>query len=205
MPNEFKTYLVEASTGDHKRILLAIKRASRDLFPTPLMNWVPFFPYNAEAEFFLKGMQNIFWGRIFYDTLSHADLDKLNESMTRLIQQVKERISLFIFFPSMGKGVQSCLEKLIKDSQSLPSLVKQRFFEYCFLRGQDQQGGLALKELIPTGLPAMAYPSIPIRQNFTLPPSGGHFYKQNRLTRSELTELMELSVALKKADSSKLS
>jgi len=138
--------------------------------------------------------QAFIWARIFLDPLSHAALDQIREELqeTRsiLTSLSKEGWSprFFIFFPSMTKGL---VESLGAFSEAW------HFFEYCFMENKEGES-LAFREYQGK---TSTEPEIDQKDKIEHPPSfqESHGMHRARLTRKELSALIELSIDLKKS------
>ena len=138
--------------------------------------------YDRDNQFFLKSPEEgILWGRVFFEPLSHANIQILRKEIDHQLQSFRQKVRPYVFFPSIMKDVSGLAGKLSG---------KPLFFEYSLLRSESGCA-VALKEWV-FALQAQK-------------PSASHdlqayrFFKQARLSRDELSELMDLALELNQA------
>lgn len=199
MPAEFKIFQIENRKEQNRsKVQNALKRALRDFCPAPLIGWVPPYPREGENHLFFRTKEGILWARIFYEPLSHALWEGLDEEYETLMKGVKEKVTAYIFFPSMGRGIGEMLQSYsAREKGLLMNPAAGRFFEYCFLWSQEEEG-LALKEWnLPPENP-QASPQNSLNTSKEKVRTDYHFFKQARLSPPELEALLEIVHRLKK-------
>lgn len=198
MSAEFKIFQIENWTGQNRsKVQNALKRALRDFCPAPLIGWTPPYPYEGENHFFFRIKEGILWARIFYEPLSHAFVEGLNEEYETLAKGVKEKVTAHIFFPSLGRGIGEMLQSSSARKKGLLIGAAGRFFEYCFLWSQEEEG-LALKEWNPPPENPQAPSQNPLSTSREKVRTDYHFFKQARLSPPELEALLGVVHRLKK-------
>lgn len=197
-------YLIEKETEMNRgEIVHAVRRSLQDLYPGSVPASGPVSEPTREDTFLLRFGNRQLWGKVFFEPLSYAGL----ESLTAEIESFAKPLRIFIFFPSLVKGISGCLA-------DIPG--RPHFFEYCFLRSPKQdprgEGGLALQQWPSdddgkTASPPSAMTASPPRLDTSIwlknddspqPRETFRFYRHARLTREELAELMEIGLDLRK-------
>ncbi len=125
----------------------------------------------APDQFFLKTLDGYLWGKVYTQTLTHANVDDLQKEWETVRQRklFSEKLVPAFFFPGRARGVAESLLRL-------PG--PPRFFEY----GQE----FVLRKV---DLPAAERPVVPSTA----------FYRHARLNREELAELIDLALLVKTA------
>lgn len=210
MSDEFKIYQVKRETvKNHETILQALKRALRHYCSESLMNWSPPVLVDSEHHFFYRSRQGIYWGRVFFEPLNHAGLDDLFREGEWIARQVPEQLSTFVFFPSFAISVLELIHSLPPAGHPIVLFKTARFFEYSFLWCQDQDA-LALKEIFiadekdrPVRVPFLASsPSVSLVKAASQQETAYSFFRQARLNRDELRELLDIARELQEGDPS---
>ena len=198
MPAEFKIFQIEnREERNHSKIQNALKRALRDFCPSPLIGWTPPCPHEAENHFFFRIREGVLWARIFYEPLSHALLENLNGEYEAWGKSIKEKITPYIFFPSMGRGIAEALQaSSFRETNLLTNSAAGRFCEYCFLWSQEETG-MALKEWNLSAESPQALSRTSSRVSHEKIPADYHFFKQARLSPPELEALIGIIHKLK--------
>lgn len=165
-------------------ILKSLRHAIQDQMPGAEIDAVLSLAYDRDNQFFLRSSSGIIWGRVFYETLSHANIQTLRKEIDHLLQTFRQKLLLYVFSPSIFSEVSRLIEKL----PGAPA-----FFEYSFL-GSAHGRALALRERIfSPGKKEVSTPPVSSPK-----PEAYRFFKHARLTRDELADLIELGLELKK-------
>lgn len=170
-------FISENSEGHEEELRRAARAAIQRQFPQAVEDPVFALAYDQEGQVFLKGPQGIFWGRIFNHKLSLSDVYRVEQEVDRLSKNFSQGIQPCFFFPQTDASVLSSLTQL----RPYPAM-----FEYYLLESESGKS-LAVK---------------PIQQSAGERVSSEpySFYRNSRLTRDELAELIDLSCSLKKMD-----
>lgn len=136
------------------------------------------------GRIFFQNPDRILWCRIFFHPLTQEDARSLACEIQTLKKTLRQEIGPYIFFPSLKMDFQ-------KDR---PAGLSFRFFEYRCVRGETQEEILFTEYLMAD--PQLSSPAPPHR----VPPSAkSHlFYEQARLSREELSELIQISLDFRK-------
>ena len=199
MSSDFDIYRIESElSSDKPKILTVLKRAVRDIFQVPLIGWAPPANYDPQKQFFFRSPDFLCGVHVFYQELTHADLDDLVAAIHQYTDSLKDRLHVLIFFPGLSKGVAQS----ICSHKAFPRLFARgsiRFLEFFFLQSKSRQG-IALRELSP-GWGSEAGKKTGYEQTPISPPATSYpLAKYARLSRSELAELVELGLELKKIE-----
>ncbi len=172
-------FISDNPEGHEQELNIAVKAAICRQFPQAVEDPVFSLAYDQEGQIFLKGSLSIFWGRIFRHKLSSADVQRVEDEIERLSKNFSQGIQPCLFFPQTDRTILEALLHL------RPQPV---MFEYYFLESE-------------TG---KSWGIKPVRQEASESMNSGaySFYRNSRLTRDELAELIDLSCNLRKFDSS---
>ncbi|MBI3307181.1 MAG: hypothetical protein HYZ84_05180 [Candidatus Omnitrophica bacterium] len=200
MPADFKIFQIESRREEnHEKIQAALKQALQDLYSSSLITCAPPHPYDLECNFFFRTKEGILWARIFYESLSHVCFENLIEEFGALADRMKEKISVCVFFPSVGRGIAEAFRSAANLRKNLIiNSATTRFFEYSFLWSQTEEEGLALKQwhLLPEAVSVSVQSPAATAGKL---PEDYHFFKYARLSAPELEALLEIAHRLKKA------
>ena len=180
-------YLIEKA--DEKKapeLLSTIKQFLKERLSGAIEDPVLQLAYGGSNAFFLKTQASILWVRVLEKSLTHPDISGLRQDFERVSQKFHQKIRFYVFAP----GYEEDLKMTAMQPQ------ETLFFEYFFLRSRFGQG-VALREL---------------KIRFSAPPSPGdqetvpvfpaaaahERFRNVRLDREELSELINLSLELKR-------
>ncbi len=180
-------YLIE-KTGEKNppELLQTVKEFLREHLPGgAIEDPVLKLAYDGENPFFLKTPAGIVWGKVLEETLAADGLPGLRHDLEYVLQMFRQKIRFYIFAPDYEPGL------------NLGSLVSQEtaFFEYFFLRARSGQG-MGLREWKAAGLEPAVLNRTKESSVPCLTPSSNVF-KNAKLNREELSELINLSLELK--------
>ena len=179
-------YFVQGGIDKNRdEILKSLRSVLQDQYPQAEIDPVLSLAYDRNNQFFLKSPQGILWGRVFYETLAHANVQTLRKEIDHLLQTFRQKVFPFVFFPSAVENLSGLIEKLPGD----PVL-----YEYSGLRSHS---GSALA-LVEKFFAADSRVSSLIPSKPPEPLQDYRFWRRSRLTRDELIELVDLSLELKK-------
>ncbi len=171
-----KTYFIRA-TAPSKGVVESLKKAVLEYEHIDDYDRVFALSYDREDQFFIKTGEFIVWSRVFNTPAGHQDLSELAKEIQRLQSTFNLPLRIFAFFQELTSG-----HGLLK---ALPG--NPRCFQYSFL-SSESGSALALKDL------CQAAPKV-------LPPAPEGFQVQStlpRLSRSEISELIEISLGIRK-------
>lgn len=168
-----------------QEVLLTLRQALKECIPQAETDPVFSLAYDGEDQFFLKRRGEIVWGRVFYQTLSDAALSGIPEEIKKLSNTFKQTIRPHLFFP----------EERVKD-QTLFSKVSGRphFFKYDLLQSEIEKA-ISVREYFPLPEPKV---SLVEEVKKPLPFNGYTFFKYARLTPQELSDLIDLSLEIRR-------
>ncbi len=170
-------FVSENTEGFAEELRRAVKETIQKKFPQANEDPVFSLAYDQAHQLFLKGAMSIYWGRIFTHKISLSDVYKLEQEIEHLAQTFSQGVHPCIFFPHAESAVVESLRQL------RPSPM---MYEYYALESESGKN-LAIR---------------PVHQEFyeksEMEPYS--YYRQSRLTRDELAELIDLSCSLKKIE-----
>lgn len=140
--------------------------------------------YDKEDQFFIKTAEIIYWGRIYASPAGYKEVTDLAREIQRLASTFNHEVKPYVFFQDLTSG-----HGLLK---ALPG--KPRCYEFSFL-GSGNGSALALKDLNKTA-PKVLPPATP-EEGTVMPVEISRASSSFRLSRSEINELIELSLHLK--------
>lgn len=179
-----KTYFVRPGQNHNSRALLeALRHAVIEREMIQEYDTVFALSYDREDQFFVKTSETIYWGRLFTASAGYKDVTELSREMQKLMQTFNLPVKSFVFFPELVSG-----HGLLKALPGKPSC-----YEFSFLRSE-AGSALALKELHVSA--ARVQP--PADQAEAPLPPAPRSAASMRLSRSEIAELMDLSLQLKR-------
>jgi hypothetical protein len=178
-----KTYFIRTAQNS-RAVLEALKRAVIEHENVLEYDKVFSLSYDREDQFFLKTGETIFWGRIYASTASHKDVADLAREIQKVAGTFNLPLKPYIFFQELRSG-----QGLLKALPEHP-----RCYEFSFLRSGDGSA-LGLKDL--NQAPPKVLPPLPDDLQSILPPDLCKTVSSFRLSRSEISELIEISLELK--------
>lgn len=204
MPQEFKIYQIAKQDPSMKeKTLGAVKRAFRDLIGGPLISWTPPVPLPSDQHLFFKTREGISWGRILYEPLNYAMSDRLQLETVQVMKVLKEDIGVYFFLPASPAGARENFIRSFSGTSEklLPARGRTRFYEYSLLWSKDHDA-IALKEWTEV-LPLHEggdekETSRKLPAPVLSPEKVYQFHRHSHLTRSEVTDLLELVLAAKR-------
>lgn len=176
---EMNVYFIQGGEDKNKTdILISLKQAVRDRLPEADVDPIFSLTYDNENQFFLKKSGEVVWGRVFYQPFCVRFAEMIQKELARMQQSLKQAIKLVIFFPTLTAG-----EDLLRKMPGNPLI-----FEYYFMQSKSGRA-IAIREWSKEG---------PAEKEMTPPQGAYRFFKQAKLTRQELSEIIDLSLELKK-------
>lgn len=180
-------YLIEkADERNFPEILSTLKQFLKERLSGAIEDPVLKLAYDEGNSFFLKTHASIIWVRMFEESLKQEDLPGLSLDLERVCRMFHQKVRIYLFAPGYETGLKLA-------GEVSPEVL---FFEYSFLKSRFGHG-IALREAkIECSAPVLPDSHSGDR---TSPPEAspiGHF-KNTRLEREELSELINLSLELK--------
>lgn len=204
MLQEFKIYQIAKQDPSMKeKTLGAVKRAFRDLIGGPLISWTPPVPLPSDQHVFYKTREGISWGRILYEPLNYAMADRLQLETAQVMKILKEEIGVYFFLPASSAGAWENFIRSFSETPEklLPIRNRVRFYEYSLLWSKDHDA-IALKEWTEVLPLNRARDEKETNRKgpepALLPEKVYQFHRHAHLTRSEVTDLLELVLAAKR-------
>ena len=175
-----KTYFIKALPNhDSRTVFEALKHAVLEAEGIQEFDPVFSLSYDRADQFYLKTPDAIVWGRIFNSPAGYREVSALSREMQKLLSTFQLPLLPYVFFQELSSG-----HGLLK---ALPGETK--CFEFSFLRSENG-AALALKDLHHHSPKVMPPAPEPVQTSPAF-----------RLSRSEISELMELSLELKRLKS----
>lgn len=179
-----KTYFIRTpQTPQPRQVFEALRQAVIERENVREFDSVFALSYDRADQFFVKANETIYWGKIFTGPAGFREISNLNREIHRLINTFQHPVMPFVFFQELTSG-----HALLK---TLPAAAQ--CFEYSFLKS-DGGTALALKDLHQKPLqvlpPGEAGDQETVRKSYASSPL--------KLSRSEMAELMDLSLDLKR-------
>lgn len=163
-----------------------LRKALQELYPDAVERSCLGFDPAQEDQILLVRGAGLIWAKIFFDSVTHADLDALQKEIDQLPQKFYGKIHCHILFPACNKGVLDSLLNL----RGKPAIL-----EYFFIQRRDERD-LVLREhrnsYSGETRTLKIYP--PCDSN----PSGYRFFKQARLSHCEIEEFIAFDLDLQR-------
>ena len=160
-------------------------------------------------QFFLECPDGLIWVRIFNTPLTRRNLECFTEEANYFIKSMREKVQAYVFFPSFTHEVVASFrsEGMLKKEDWLHQSM--RFFQYSIQESVlSRPGCVCLKEWRYDAFLERGQKKVPLSgEDHTLPRHESRdvscgiyfpFLSQMRLSREELTDLLELSLELKR-------
>lgn len=179
-----KTFFIKPVRQEHSVFLLdALKQAVRERFKIHHVDPVFSMNYDREDQFYLKTPEMIYWGRVFMTPLNYQETLKLEREFETVSGRFQTRVCPVIFCPSLqsGSGILFAFK------------TRPYCFEFTLLKSETGTS-LALKDVsledvtVQVSPPAGALKMNP-QVSASRPPL---------LSRSEIAELLEISLDAKR-------
>jgi hypothetical protein len=180
-----KTYFIRAGQNS-KATMEALKQAVLEHENIQEFDTVFSLSYDREDQFFIKTPEAICWGRVFGSAAGYREVTDLAREIQRLSSTFNLEVKPFIFFQDLTSG-----HGLLK---ALPG--RPRCYEYSFLRS-GSGSALALKDLSQMSAKVLP-PTVSAEGNSMMPAETSRVSSSYRLSRSEINELIEISLQLKR-------
>lgn len=180
------TYFIEGGIAkSREEIWQSLRAALQDRFPQTEIDPALSLSYDRPDRFFLRGPQGIVSAKIFFEPLSHANVQGLRKEMDQWLHAFSgKKVFVFIFFPSCVDNLSRLIERL----EGSPV-----FFEYTQLRSFSGPALVLNRKFYSQ----KAEKHLEALQKMTQPETY-RFHQKARLTRDELQDLINLSLELKK-------
>ena len=176
-----KTFFIKAAQNPELgTVLQALKQAT--LEHEEISDYDPVFSlsYDKEDQFFIKTADRIVWARVFPQSASYREISSLGREIQKLLDSFQSPVRPYLFFQEISSG-----HGLLK---ALPG--QPQCFEFSFVK-TEQGTALVLKDFHPSFRVAPPPALAPEAQDASTAGSVA------RLSRSEISELIELSLELK--------
>lgn len=178
-----KTYVVSAVEGQSRpEILKMVRSAFLDCLEAEISDSLFSMAQDREDIFFLKTPSGILGGKVLFKPLAYTDGPALVREFDELAARFQQPFFPMVFLPKLESG-KSFLEMV----------PKLRSFEYLILKSAAGPA-VALREIVMSGAEPLAAMSRSISLSLQ---KGGDPGSRVQLTRSEISELIDLSLGLK--------
>lgn len=183
-----KAYFIKPVRQEHSVFLLdALRQAIRDRFKIHHFDSVFSLNYDRDDQFYFKTPDSIYWVRILMKPLTYQEALKLDREFEGISARFQTRICPVIFCPSIesGAGILAAFK------------IRPHCFEFTLLKS-DSGTSLALKDLTLDTAVCPIPPSSSISKYDRLSSLDGVERRPPLLSRSEIAELLEISLEAKR-------
>lgn len=182
-----KAYFIKTIRQEHSVFLLdALRQAVRERFKIHHVDPVFSLNYDREDQFYFKTPEMIYWARVLMTPLTYQEAIKLEREFESVSARFQKRVWPVIFCPVLqsGGGILGAFK------------IRPHCFEFTLLKSETGTS-LALKDITFEG-PAV-YPSPKAdAPRYKLNPPENTEMLPPLLSRSEIAELLEISLDFKK-------
>lgn len=167
----------------HREIFQSIRSSIQELHADKVIledvNGTPFIFKSRDAQV---------WARIFYRSMRDYSVEELQREIKKLWVLMPNDAVLYLFYPELDR------EQIVKMNGFSDRLS---FFEYAGLfRPDSEKAGVRICKWIPSSMPMVA-PFLAQEPSSRVRSFAGSCFQHARLTSQEVTELAELSQALR--------
>lgn len=179
-----KVFFLENETGiSHATVLDSLKQAVQEKMPEFQNDAVFSLAYEREDRFFLKSPQAILWGKVYFDTPLHSDLESLKAELEKITGIFRRKVIPYVFLADESGAWLSEFRKIA---------------ESCFVYGFVQsEGRRALTLRMISQEQERAIPPGDEEKGRSIRQSKERSIKPFQLSREELSELIDLSLELR--------
>lgn len=182
-----KAYFIKPVRQEHSVFLLdALRQAVRERFKIHHSDPVFSMNYDREDQFYFKTPETIYWGRVLMTPLTYQDALRLEREFESLSARYQTRLVPIIFCPSVqsGTGILAAFK------------TRPYCFEFTLLKSESGTS-LALKDMTFEE-PAVQPVSKADSSRYKLSQPQNTETRPPLLSRSEIAELLEMSLDFKK-------
>jgi hypothetical protein len=181
-----KVFFLESETRiSHAAVIDSLKQAVQEKMPEFQNDAVFSLAYEREDQFFLKSPETILWGKVYFDTPLHGDLENLKAELKKISGIFRRKVIPYVFLTNESSAC-AWLNEFGKIAES------------CFIYGFAQSEGrraLTLRRISQERDPVI--PAEAERENRGARQGRESSVKPFQLSREELSELIDLSLELR--------